>query len=152
MIDEMPCGYGTIKTTGVRIQHQVCPKDCAEVLTALDSPCGPAQRSQQLQTLTVLIVKFRSILNTPPSVQVLSAALDNALAESESTLQSSRRGWEQLEILRSTGEGYRSVLEGWVWLLYRITFCGCEQTYFTNHRSCLMGFHACRLETFYCME
>jgi hypothetical protein len=23
MIDEMPCGYGTLRTTGVRIRHQV---------------------------------------------------------------------------------------------------------------------------------
>jgi hypothetical protein len=95
MIDEMPCGYGTLRTTGVRIRHQVSRR--------------PAQRSPQLQNLTILIVKSRSILNAPPSLQVLSGAWENALAQSESILQSSRGGWEHLEVHRSTGEGYRSV-------------------------------------------
>jgi hypothetical protein len=109
MIDEMPCGYGTVTTTGVRIRHEVSHR--------------PAQRSQQLQNLTMLIVKSRSILNTPPSLQVLSGARENALAKSESTLQSSRGGWEHLEVLRSTGEGSQSVWEVCVWLADRITFC-----------------------------
>ena len=78
MIDEMPCGYGTLRTTVVRIQHQVSRR--------------LAQRFQQLQNLTILIVKSRSILNAPPSLQVLSDARENALAQSESTLQSSRGG------------------------------------------------------------
>jgi len=103
MIDEMPCGYGTLTTTSVRIRHQVSH--------------GPAQRSQQVQNLTILIVKSRSILNAPPSLQVLSGARENSLAQSESTLQSSRGGWEHLEVHRSTGEGYRSVWEVCVWLL-----------------------------------
>jgi len=72
MIDELPCGYGTLRTTGVRRQYQVSYR--------------PAQRSQQLQNLTILMVKSRSILNAPPSLQVLSGARDNALAQSESTL------------------------------------------------------------------
>jgi len=119
MIDEMPCGYGTRRTTGVRIQHQVSRRACA---AALEVSRRPAQRSQPLQNLTILIVKSRSILNAPPSLQVLSEAHENALAESESTLRSSRGGWEHLEVLRSTGEGYRSVWEVCVWLLDRNTF------------------------------
>jgi hypothetical protein len=95
MINEMPCGYGTLRTTGVRIQNQVSR--------------SPAQRSPQLQNLTILIVKSCSVLNAPPSLQVLSGARENALAQSKSILQSSRGGWEHLEVLRSTGEGYRSV-------------------------------------------
>jgi len=95
MIKEMPCGYGTLRSTGVRIQHQVSHR--------------PAQRSLQLQHLTILIVKFCSILNAPPSLQVLSGARKNALALSESILQSSREGWEHLEVRRSTDEGYRKV-------------------------------------------
>jgi hypothetical protein len=87
MIDEMPCG--------VRIRNQVSRR--------------PAQRSPQLQNLTIVIVKSRSILNAPPPLQVLSGARENALAQSESFWQSSRGGWENLEVLRSTGEGYRSV-------------------------------------------
>jgi len=34
MIDEMFCGYGTLRTTAVRIRHQVSrrpPQTCAEV-------------------------------------------------------------------------------------------------------------------------
>ena len=109
MIDEMPCGYGTLRTTGVRIRNQVS--------------CRLMQRYPQLQNLTVLIVKSRTILNVPPSLQVLSRARENALAQSESILHSSRGGWEYLEVLRSTGEGYGSVWEGCVWLPDRITCC-----------------------------
>jgi len=95
MIDEMPCGYRTLRTAGVRIQHQV--------------PCRPVQRSLQLQNLSILIVKSRSMLHAPPSLQVLSGARENALSQSESILHSSRGGWEHLEVLRSTAKGYRSV-------------------------------------------
>ena len=123
MIDEMPCGYGTLRTADVRIWHQVSRRACAEVSASLEVSRRPAQRSQQLPNLTILIVKSRSILNAPPSLQVLSGARENALAESESTLQSSRGGWEHLEVLRSTGEGYRSVWEVCVRLPDRITFC-----------------------------
>jgi len=97
MINEVPCGHGTLRTTGVRLRHQVSRR--------------PAQRSQQLQNLTILIVKSRSILNAPPSLQVLSGASENALAQSESTLESSRGGWEHLEVIRRTGEGYWSIWE-----------------------------------------
>ena len=109
LIHEMPCGYGTLRTTGVRIRHQVSRR--------------PASRSPQLHDLTILLVKSRSILNARPSLKVLSEASENALAESESTLPSSRGGWEHLEVVRSTVEGYRSVWEVCVWLLDRITFC-----------------------------
>jgi hypothetical protein len=81
MIYKMPCVYGTLRTTGVRIWHQV------------------SRRPHQLQNLTILIVKSHSILNAPPSLQVLSGAGENALAQSVSTLQSSRGGWEHLEVL-----------------------------------------------------
>jgi hypothetical protein len=109
MIDEMPCSYETLRTTGMRIRHQVSRR--------------PAQRSPQLQNFTILIVTFHSILNAPPSLQVISGTRDNALAESESTFPSSRGGWEHLGVLRSTREGYRSVWEVYVWLPDRITFC-----------------------------
>jgi hypothetical protein len=79
MIDEMPCGYGTLRTTGVRIQNQVSRR--------------PAQRSPQLQNLTNLIVKSCNIVNAPPSLEALSGARENALAQSESIVQSSRGGW-----------------------------------------------------------
>jgi len=71
MIDEMLCGFGILRTTGVTIWHYVSHR--------------PVLRSQQLQDLTILIVKSRSILNVPPSLQVLSGAHENGLAESEST-------------------------------------------------------------------
>jgi len=123
MIDEMPCGYGTLRTPGVRIWHQVSHRACAEVSAALEVSRRPAQRSQQLHNFTILIVKSHSILNAPPSLQVLSGAHENALVESESTLQSSRGGWDHLEVLRSTGESYQTVWEVCVWLPDQITFC-----------------------------
>jgi len=132
MIDEMPCGYGTLRTTGVRIWQQVSHRPCADVSAALNVSHRPAQRSQQLQHLTIPIVQSRSILNAPPSLQVLSGACENALAESESTLQSSRGGWEHLEVLRSTGEGYRSVWEVCVWLPDRMTFCSCKRRWYSG--------------------
>jgi len=72
MIDEMPCGFGTLRTTGVRISHQVSHRACAEVSAAPEVSRRLAQRFQQLQNLTILIVKSCSILNTPPSLQVIS--------------------------------------------------------------------------------
>jgi len=108
MINEIPWGCGTLRTTAVRIRHEVSRR--------------PAQRSQQVHNLTLLMVKSHSILDAPPSLQVLSGARENALAQSESTLQSSMGGWERLEVLRSTGEGYRSVWEVCIWLPDRITF------------------------------
>jgi len=56
MIDEMPCGYGTLRTTGVRIWHQVSCRACAEVPAALEVSHRPVQRFQQLQNLTIPIV------------------------------------------------------------------------------------------------
>jgi len=112
--DEMCCGCGTLRTTGVRIWHQVSRR--------------PAQRSQLLQNLTILILKCCSILIAPPSLQVLSGALENALAEAERTLQSSSRCLEHLEVLRSNDEGYRSVWEVCVRLPDRITFCWCTHS------------------------
>jgi hypothetical protein len=65
----------------------------------------------------------RSILNAPPRLQVLSGGRENALPQSESTLQSCRGGWEHLEVLSSSCEVYWSVWEVCVWLPDRITFC-----------------------------
>jgi len=62
------------------------------------------QRSQLLQNLIILQVNSCSILNAPPSLQVRLEAPENALAESENTLLSSRGAWEHLEVVRSTGE------------------------------------------------
>ena len=94
-----------------------------EVSAAFHVSCRPAQRSQQLHKMTIQIVKSRSILNAPSSLQVLPGARENALAESESTLISSRRAWEHLELLGSTGEVNRSVWEVCVWLPDQFTFC-----------------------------
>jgi hypothetical protein len=102
MIHDMPWAYGTLRTTGLLIWQQVSHR--------------PAWRSHPLQTLTILIVKSRGVLNAYPSLQKLSGAPENALAESESTLQSSRGAWEHLEVLKSTSEGYRSIWEVCVWL------------------------------------
>ena len=58
MINEMPCGSGTLWSTGVRIWHQVTCRACAEVPAALEISSRPAQRSQQLQNLTILMVNL----------------------------------------------------------------------------------------------
>ena len=52
IIDEMPCDYGTLRATGVS------RRACAEVSVALEVSHRPAQRSQQLQNLTILIVNL----------------------------------------------------------------------------------------------
>jgi len=109
MIKEMSCGYGTVTTTGVGIPNQVSRR--------------PVQRSSQLQYLTIPIVKSHSILNATPLLQVLSGARENLLAQSESSLPSSRGSWEHLQVLRSSGEEYRSVWPVCVWLPDQITFC-----------------------------
>jgi len=57
------------------------------------------------------------------SISQISEHPENAPAESESTLLSSREVWEHLEVLRSTGEVARSVWEEWVLLPDRFTLC-----------------------------
>jgi hypothetical protein len=123
MINEIPCSCGTPRTTPVRIWHQVSHRACAEVSAALKCCHKPAQRSQRPQHLTIAIFKFQCILNALPSLQVLSGAPENAIAESESTLRSSKGAWVYLEVFRSNPEGYWSVWEVCMWLLYRFTFC-----------------------------
>ena len=48
IINEVPCGCGTLRTTAVRKWHQVCSRDCAEVSAALAVSCRPVLRSQLL--------------------------------------------------------------------------------------------------------
>jgi hypothetical protein len=86
-------------------------QSCTVVSAALIVSHIPAQRSHLLSSVTLLIVKFGSILNVHPYLQVLSGAPENALAESESILHSSWGGKKNLEELRSTCEGYWSVQE-----------------------------------------
>jgi hypothetical protein len=104
---------------------QGLPQTCPVVSAARNVFPRPAPRSHLLQHLIILIVKSRSILNTPPQLQMLSGAPENALAESDSTFQSSRWAWKHLEVLRSAGEGYRSVWEVCMWHPDRFTFCRC---------------------------
>jgi hypothetical protein len=54
---------------------------------------------------------------------VQSGAQENTLAQSESTVRSSRGAREHLEVLRSTGVGYQRVWEVLVWLPDRFTYC-----------------------------
>ena len=73
---------------------------------SLPQTCAEVSATPQFQYSNI---QSPRILNAPPSLQVLSGARENALAESESTLHNSRGGWEHLEVPRSSGEGYRSV-------------------------------------------
>ena len=68
-------------------------------------------------------IQPHSILKATPSLQVIWVAHENALAESESTLQSSRGSWEHLGVLRSSGEDYQGVWEVCVWFPDWNRFC-----------------------------
>jgi hypothetical protein len=107
MIDEGPCGYGTLRTTGIRIWHQVSHRACAEVSSFLEVSHTHAQRSQHVQNFTFQIVKCCSILSATPSLLVLSGACENAHAEFESTLQRFRVGWQDRKVHGSTGRAVR---------------------------------------------
>jgi hypothetical protein len=98
-------------------------QSCAEVLSFSLSLRKPVQRSQVLANLTIEYVKSRSILNAPPELLVLSGSPENALAESEGTMFSSRGAWEHLELRGSTGAVYGSVWELCAWLPDRFTLC-----------------------------
>jgi len=112
-IDEMASGYGTIRTTAVRIRHQLS--------------CRAAQRSQLLQNWTILQVNSCSILNAPPSLQMLLEASENALAAFESTLLSSRGPGsisKYLEgLVRSTGVSWMFTFGFWTDLHYADGVC-----------------------------
>jgi len=97
---------------------------CENTAPSLLQSCAELHRRSQLfQNLTILQVNSWSILNAPPSLQVRLGAPENALAESENTLLSSSGAWEQLEVLRSTGEVDYSVWEIGMLLPDRFTFC-----------------------------
>jgi hypothetical protein len=122
MIDEMPCGYGTLRTTGENMVPSLPQSLCRGLSSSRSLPqtCAEVSAAPKFDYSNT---QSRSILNAPRSLQVLSGARENAPAESESTLQSSSGGWEHLEVLGSCGEGYWSVWEVCVWLPDRITFC-----------------------------
>jgi len=58
MINSMPWGCGTLRSTAVRIWNQVSRRACTEVSVDPEVSCRPAQRSQQLHNLTILIVNL----------------------------------------------------------------------------------------------
>jgi len=58
MIDKIPSGYWTLRTTGVRIWHEVSRTACAVVSSAPKVSCWSAEWSEQLQNLSILIVNL----------------------------------------------------------------------------------------------
>jgi len=84
---------------------------CAEVSAAFVVSCRPARWSQVILNFIILEVKYRRILSAPPYNQVLPSAAENALAESERTLLSSRGACEHLDVHRCTGKVDRIVWE-----------------------------------------
>jgi len=48
LIDEMPCGCGTLRTTGVRIWQETSPRACAKVSAAHNGFCRPVLMTQLL--------------------------------------------------------------------------------------------------------
>lgn len=104
MVDEMPCMYNTLKTTAVRIQHQVSSSAEPEASADLEVSHRPVQRFQQPKNLTILYIKYCNILNILSQLPVVSGEYENSFAVSETTFLSFRRAWEHLELLHSTGQ------------------------------------------------
>jgi len=131
MIRTMAFGYGTLKTTAVRMPHQVwSPKNsCTEVSAALEvsAPLKVShqlvQRSQQHQYLTLLYVKYPSLLNATLYLLELSESCENAPVASESMLLSSRGARESLQVHRRTSEVDWSVWNICIWPLDIFTLC-----------------------------
>jgi len=98
MIDEMPCGFGTLGTTTVRIWHQVSRRF--------------KQRFQPFQNFTIIYVQYQSTGECSCRVGKHFAKLHGV--------------WEHLEVFRSTGEGYQSFWEVGVWLPNQFTFSWCS--------------------------
>jgi hypothetical protein len=107
-------------------------QSCAADSTSLDISRRSVQGSQELQKLIIFEVKLHSIQNTPPELQVISAAPEHACAASGSTVVSSRGVWEHPEKLQSTGVGARCVWEDCMLLLNRFPFCLCAITQILN--------------------
>jgi len=57
-INKIPCGCETLRTTVVRIWHQVSRRACAEISAALEVTRRPAQRSRQGWNLNILILNL----------------------------------------------------------------------------------------------
>jgi len=125
MIDKMPCTYETLRTTAMGIQRQVSHRAVQRSQLLSMSPTDLHGMSMLHQNLTIVQVKSRSILNTPPYLQMLSGALESALAQSESCFISSSGAWKHLEELGSTGEVDWSVWEICMGLLDWFTLCWC---------------------------
>jgi hypothetical protein len=116
MINQMPCTYGTLIATAVRIRHRVSHRAVQRSQLLSQSPTDLHESSLLLQKLTIVQVISRSILNAPPYQQKLSGAPENSLAESECSFLSSRVVWKHLGVLRSTGNVNCSVWEVRLWL------------------------------------
>jgi len=122
LIDKMPCGYGMLRSIAVIIQYQVScwsgqrfqwlSKFSAEIPTCLSSPKVWSTFNSNL-----------SILNPSPSLQVLSEAHKNTLAEFENTVLGSRGDCKHVEVFMSRCQGYRSVWEIGMLLLEQSRFC-----------------------------
>jgi len=138
MINKMPCGgCGTLRTTAVRILHQVSRRACAEDSDALEVSDNPALRSQALQ-------KSPTDLRRGLTRSKICLFWKSNLVASWMHLHNCRCFQERLRLLLqslrahcktpggpgsiwkyiwSTGEGYQSVWEVCVWLPDWFTFC-----------------------------
>jgi hypothetical protein len=67
MIDEMPCGYGILRTTGVRIWHHVSRRACAEVVAALE-----VSRKACAEVAAALEVSLRACAEVSAALEVSS--------------------------------------------------------------------------------
>jgi len=119
--DQMPCGYE--RTAAVIIRHQVSRRAAQRPPLLSNHPEEQRSGLSFSRSLSQISAEVSGAQKFDYSISQISEHPGNALAESESTLLSSRGVWEHLEVLRSTGEVTRSVWEDCVLLPDRFTFC-----------------------------
>ena len=121
MIDEMPCGYGTLQNHWC---ENMAPSPLQSLCRGLSSSRSLPQTCTEVSTAPQCDYsnsQTRTILNAPPSLEVVSGAHENAVAQSESTSPSSRGGWDHLEVFNSTVD--RSAVSGGLAYGFRTELC-----------------------------
>jgi len=109
VIDSIPFGYGTLRTTAVRIQHLVSSRT--------------AQRSQLLSKFPANLRWYLSYPIIWLSCKSNIGSLKNALAESKRTVLSLMEAWEHPEVVRRTAKVAQSIWVVCSWLPNWFTFC-----------------------------
>jgi len=110
----MACGY--VRTTAVRIWDQVSRTAAQQSRLPSKYPAELCSRLSLSRSVLLICAEVSGVPTFDYSLSQISKHPENALVESEGTVQSSRGVWEHLEVLRSTGEVTLSVWEDCVLL------------------------------------